>query len=278
MSQSTHSQEKARYTLATGAAAAQRLEIVHEIWGQGTREAALQSGLARGMKVADFGCGVGTVSTMLAELVGPEGRVTALDLSGEQIEMARARAGQAGFANVEFHEGNAMRTGLPDASFDLVHCRLLLLHLPDPMAALAEMKRVLRPGGILFVEDADMASGHSVPPSALDRFAELYPRLGRTRGLDYTLAGRLHLLVLQAGMVELSVRFNQPAYLTGRPRRGYELSLEEARPHLIEAGLITAGELDALLAEMRVAAEDPNLLVVTPRMTAVTARKPATTS
>ena len=273
MSSNPSSEEIARYTLATGAAAANRLEVLHEIWGPGTRETSIKAGLSRGMNVADFGCGVGTVSCMFAEIVGPEGRVVALDLSEAQLGQARMRAAGAGHANIEFLEADATATGIPDGSLDFVFCRFLLLHLPNPMAGLAEMKRVLRPGGILFVEDGDLTSGYTVPPSAIDRFGDLYPRLGTSRGLDYTLGRRVHKLVQDAGFGDLSVRMNQPAYLSGRERRAPEWSLEEAADALVGAGLCSRAELESILAEMRAAAADPDILFVAPRMTLVTARK-----
>jgi SAM-dependent methyltransferase len=273
MSSVSPSEESARYTLATGAAAANRLEVLHEIWGPGTRETSIKAGLSRGMKVADFGCGVGTVSCMFAEIVGPEGRVTALDLSAAQLEQARARASGGGFKNIDFLETDATATGLPEGSFDFVFCRFLLLHLPNPMAGLAEMKRVLRPGGILFVEDGDLTSGYTVPPSAIDRFGDLYSRLGASRGLDYTLGRRVHKLVQDAGFSGLTVRLNQPAYLAGRERRAFEWSLEEAADALVGAGLCSRAELGSILAEMRAAAATPDILVAVPCMTLVTARK-----
>jgi SAM-dependent methyltransferase len=218
---------------------------------------------------------VGTVSAMFAEIVGPKGRVLALDLSAAQLDQARARAAKAGLANVDFLETDATATGLPDGSFDFVFCRFLLLHLPKPMAGLAEMKRVLRPGGIIYVEDGDLTSGYTVPPSAIERFGDLYPRLGSSRGLDYTLGRRVHELVKDAGFVDLAVRLNQPAYLVGREKRALEWSLEEAADALVGAGLCSRPELDSILADMRVAAADPTLLFASPRMTLATGRKPA---
>jgi SAM-dependent methyltransferase len=267
------SREIARYTLATGESAANRLEVLHEIWGPMTRETAIQAGLARGHRVADFGCGVGTVSVMFAELVGPEGRVTALDLSPGQLAQARTRAAKAGHDNITFIEASATESGLPSESFDFVYCRFLLLHLPNPYAGLAEMKRVLRPGGTLFVEDADLSSGYSVPKCAIDHFGDLYVRLGDSRGLDYRLGRRLYQIVLEAGFVEAAVRLNQPTYTRGRERRTFEWSLAEAADGLIGAGLCTREKLDSILAQMRAAAEDPRILFVVPCMNLVTARK-----
>jgi ubiquinone/menaquinone biosynthesis C-methylase UbiE len=91
--------------------------------------------MAHGMKVVDFGCGVGTVSVMFAKMVGHEGKVVGLDLSEAQLEQARIRAVEQDCPNVEFIEANAMATKLPSGVFDFAYCRYLLIHLPDPAAA-----------------------------------------------------------------------------------------------------------------------------------------------
>jgi len=270
--------EARRYTLATGIEAAHRLEMLQEVWGPGTRAMALDAGLVPGMRVADIGCGVGTVTMMFAELVGPGGSVIGVDVSSAQLEQARGRAARmrphVGVSPVEFVQADAVATGLPGDSFDFVFCRFLLLHLPQPRAGLAEMRRILRPGGILYIEDADLASAYTVPPSAIESFGVLYPKLGAARGLDYRLGRRLHQLVLEADFGELMVRLNQPALLAGPGKRIGEWSLAEAAAGLIAAGLCTEAELGVILADMRAAAEDPNLLVAMPCMTLVAARKP----
>src|SRR5215469_5747742 len=74
-----------KYALATGEAADYRLRILHDLYGPGTRRVLLESGLRRGMHVADLGCGVGLVTALLAELVGHGGRVVGIDASGAQL-------------------------------------------------------------------------------------------------------------------------------------------------------------------------------------------------
>jgi tRNA A58 N-methylase Trm61 len=73
------------YALATGTAATHRLRVLHSLYGPGARRVLLRAGLQPGMRVADLGCGVGTVTALLAELVGPTGHVIGVDASGEQI-------------------------------------------------------------------------------------------------------------------------------------------------------------------------------------------------
>ena len=262
------------YVLATGQAAHFRLRILHGLYGPGTRHLLLGAGLRRGMRVADVGCGVGLVTALLAQLVGPEGQVVGIDFSGAQLAQARQRLASVG-ANASFVEASATDTGLPPGSFDLVYCRFLLLHLPDPERALGEMRSLLKPEGLLVCEDGDLTSAGSEPPSALAAFADLWGRLGPKRGLDYTLARRLFQMVLAAGFPAPEITFNQPVVARGENKRFLELSVAEAGPAFIDAGLITAEALDRTLAEMRRLNADGTVLAVMPRMTQVWARKPA---
>jgi SAM-dependent methyltransferase len=262
------------YVLATGLAADYRLRILHGLYGPGTRRLLLGAGLRRGMRVADVGCGVGMVTTLLAKLVGPEGQVIGIDFSGAQLAQARQRMASVG-ANASFVEASATDTGLPPCSFDLVYCRYLLLHLLEPERALAEMRSLLKPDGILVCEDADVISAGSEPPSALDAFADLWGRLGPARGVDYTLARRLFQMVLAAGFPAPEITYNQPVVARGEKKRFLELSVAEAGPAFIDAGLITVQALDRTLAEMRRLNADGTVLAVMPRMAQVWARKPA---
>jgi SAM-dependent methyltransferase len=262
------------YVLATGEAAAYRLRLLQGLYGPGTRRVLLDAGLRRGMRVADLGCGVGTVTGMIAKLVGPEGLVVGIDASGAQLNQARAQLNGDG-ANVTFVQASATDVGLPPGSFDLVYCRFLLIHLPDPEAALREMRTLLKPNGILVCEDGDLTACGSEPPSALDAFAGLWGRLGPLKGVDYTLGRRLYHLVRAAGFPAAEITFNQPVLARGEKKRLLELSVAEAGPSFVKAGLITRAELDRTLVEMRRLAEDESVLAVMPRMAQVWARKPA---
>jgi SAM-dependent methyltransferase len=164
---------------------------------------------------------------------------------------------------------------LPRESFDLVYSRFLLIHLPDPEAALHEMRGLLRPNGILVCEDGDLTTAGSEPPSALGAFADLFGRLGPRRGVDYTLGRRLFQMVLAAGFPAPEITFNQPAIARGENKRLLELSVAEAGPAFVEAGLLSAEQLDRALVEMRRLATDGTVLALMPRMAQVWARKPA---
>jgi SAM-dependent methyltransferase len=224
------------------------------------------------MRAADLGCGVGMVTGLIADMVGPRGHVVGIDASAAQLTQARAQLHPPGI-NISFVEASATDTGLPRESFDLVYCRFLLIHLREPEQALREMWALLKPNGILVCEDGDLTSAGSAPASALGAFAELWGRLGPKRGVDYTLGRRLCELVGDAGFPALEVASYQPVRARGRTKRLLELSVAEAGPAFVEAGLITAAELERTLAEMKRLADDETVLAVMPRMTQVWARK-----
>jgi SAM-dependent methyltransferase len=226
------------------------------------------------MCVAVLGCGVGMVTAMLAELVGPEGHVVGIDASVEQLVQARDRL-PPDRTNVRLVAASATDTGLPPASFDLVYCRFLLIHLREPERALREMWALLKPNGILVCEDGDLTTAGSQPPLALGAFADLWGRLGPARGVDYTLGRRLFQMVQAAGFPAPDINFNQPVRARGENKRFLELSVAEAGPAFVEAGLITAEELVSTLAEMRRLSADEAVVALMPRMAQVWGRKPA---
>ena len=263
----------ASYVLATGAAAVRRLHVLHEVYSPVGRRVLLQAGLKQGMKVADFGCGVGVVTRMLAKMVGPAGHVTGIDMNEAQLEEASELCASEGLTNTCFAEASAYRTHLPRNHFDLVYCRFLLLHLTDPAACLREMRDVLRPGGILVVEDGDLATAGSVPPSAMNLFADLFGRLAPTRGVNYSLGRDLYQLVTSAGFPNANMESHQPAIARGEQRYFLKWSVEEAGPALVKEGILTSERLAETLSAMQDVVDDPSILILAPRMTLVWARK-----
>jgi SAM-dependent methyltransferase len=265
--------KEGEYALATGEAAVHRLMLLHKVCSPAGRRVLLKAGLRPGMCAVDFGCGIGAVTRMIADMVGPAGSVTGLDASGAQLAQAREISRRQGYTNVSFIEADACASGLARDTFDLAYCRFLLLHLPDPAACLQEMRSVLRPGGLLVVEDGDLARAGSVPPTALDACADLWTRLGPKRGVDYSLARNLREIVRAAGFAAPEIEEHHPTLGCSEDRSLLKLSVQEAGPAFVAEGLITADALERTLAAMETAAGDPDLLVFGPRMSAVWARK-----
>src|SRR5579863_9822332 len=101
---------------------------------------------ASGMKVLDLASGTGEPAISLASRVGADGHVTALDLSAELLEIAAQRARDRGFTNFTTQQADAQSLPFPDSSFDLATSRFGVMFFPDPVLALRNLHRVLRPG------------------------------------------------------------------------------------------------------------------------------------
>lgn len=109
--------------------------------------------LQPGERVVDVGSGGGIDSLIAAKMVGPSGQIIGVDMTPAMLEMARKSASEAGAGNVEFREGLAESLPIPDGWADVVISNGVLNSLPDKLAALQEMARVLKPGGRLQIGD-----------------------------------------------------------------------------------------------------------------------------
>jgi ubiquinone/menaquinone biosynthesis C-methylase UbiE len=171
--------------------------------------------LRPGMDVLDLGCGPGSITVGIAGRVAP-GRVVAIDRDAGVLATAGTAARQAGLTNIEFAVMDAYHLDVPDESVDLSHAHQVLQHLADPVAALVEMARVTRPGGVVAARDADYAGWiwHPADP-LLDRWLELYRSLARSAGGEPD-AGR-HLLawVHAAGLRDVRASSSTWTYSTG---------------------------------------------------------------
>jgi len=263
------------YYLATGSAGEKRLALLEEVYGPDSARIMLSIGIPRGSHVADLGCGTGNTLRWFADQVGDEGEVTGIDVSGEQLVIAKARAEEGGYRNIRLMEASVYETGLPRAAFDVVHCRFVLCHLTRPMDALREMAALAKPGGLVIAFEIDIEGLFSVPRTpAYERTRELVLARTASRGADGRLGLKLPRMFLEAGLSAPETAFVHPIYLRSERKRLWEYSLLEAGGYTIEKGFCTQAELDSLAAELAAIAADETIAVAQATMPVTWARKP----
>jgi SAM-dependent methyltransferase len=160
--------------------------------------------LSSGATVLDVGCGPGTITADLATLVTPA-RVTALEVTEPALDLARAEITRRGLTTVDFRVGDVHALDFADDTFDVVHAHQVLQHVADPVAALREMRRVAKPGGLVAVRDSDYAAFTWFPQlPELTEWLELYERVARGNGGEPDAGRRLLSWAHAAGFTDVT--------------------------------------------------------------------------
>ena len=143
-------------------------------------------GLGPGQTVLDLGCGTGTFTVEMARQAGRAGRVHAVDIQAPMLDAARARVNDAGYAQrVHFHHCGAYRLPLERDSVDVAVLIATLSEMPQPLFALEELRRVLRPGGRLAVSEEMLHTGYVPDRVVRPWLHEVGFRFGGLRGTPF---------------------------------------------------------------------------------------------
>ncbi len=222
--------------------------------------------LVPGTTLLDVGCGPATISADLARRIAP-GRVIAMDRSAEVIDGALRDLGDV--PGLELMVGDVYDTGLPDAAVDVVHAHQVLQHLTDPVRALREMLRVLRPGGLLAVRDSDYASFAWAPPDpALERWMELYHQVTRGNGAEADAGRFLGAWVRAAGFADIEVGSSTWTFATPEDRAWWgglwadRATRSAFADQAVAGGFSDAAELAAISAAWLRWADHPDGVII----------------
>lgn len=205
-----------------------------------------------GMDLLDVGCGPASITADLAEFVAP-GRVVALDASPLAIEAARATLAARGLlGGVELAVGDTLALPFEDGAFDVVHAHQALQHVDDPVAALKEMRRVVRPGGTVAVRDAVYSAMSWFPqPEGMDLWLSAYMATARANGGEPDAGSRLLSWARRAGLAHVTASASSWCFAAERDRSWWSATWAERcfssfGPRACELGLATAADLQAM--------------------------------
>ena len=233
-------------------------------------------GLRPGQTALDLGCGPRGILDLLAEAVGPGGRVVGLDADPAHVTAARQYAFSQGLADVEVLAGDARHTGLLAASFDLVHTRTLLVTIPEPAEVVAEMARLAKPGGLVASQEADAEFSICYPPlPEWDRLLALFRASFPRAGADLRLGRRLPELFRAAGLTDVGATVYAGSYPAGHSRRTVIPDLVRSlHPVILGLGLAGERELADVDAAVRAHLADPRTLMMPHLLVTAWGRKP----
>lgn len=268
--------ERAEYLLGMEPAEVRRLERQHAVWRDVTTKVWDLAGFSPGQTVIDLGCGPGFAAVGLAQRVGPQGRVVAVDSSAQALDQCRARIQASSLQNVEVCEADVTRFDPSPWRADGVFARWLFSYLAEPEAVVETLASGLHPGAVVAVMDYwNYLSIQTQPAHPLFKkaYQAVYASLADTGG-SFDAAGRLPGLLARAGF---EVTALEPFCRTGRPGSPLWSWLDDfqslhLRP-LVDKGYLSREDLEAFFDWWGDLEQDPGAFMFAPPVLAVVAVK-----
>jgi SAM-dependent methyltransferase len=254
-----------------------RLVGIAQTFADLARDGFSHVGVRPGWRAIDCGCGPLGGLAVLADMVGPDGRVLGVDFNESTVHKARSVTAALGLSNVDvvaadLNEVDPLVLGGP---FDLAYTRLFLMHQRDPVHTLRQIGRLLRPGGWLVAHEAlRTPPPRSQPdlPALADYWALIHVLLERS-GVARDTVENLPRFAREAG---LKISDVSGGFLVGEANM-FDLhasTLAAAREGAVRSGAATETQVDALVRSLRVASIADNRWVSSPFMLRLTLRKP----
>jgi len=265
------------YVLGTHDAELERLGLQHRLWRARVLDGWRRARIGAGQTVLDVGSGPGYASLDLAEIVGRDGRVVALERSRRFLDALAARAAARGLAQLELRELDVVTGDFGVSGADAAWCRWVLCFVSDPRAVVRRIRAALKPGGVaVFHEYLDYRAWALSPPCAPHaRFVEQVIASWRAEGADPDIGRFLTSYLIEAGFrvesTHLHVEFIEPADPFWKWPVAY---VEVGSERFVELGRMTAAEARELVAAVRAAEARPETRMLTPPVIEVIARLP----
>jgi ubiquinone/menaquinone biosynthesis C-methylase UbiE len=186
----------------------ERLQAIEQVFDPASQKRLQSTGIAENWRCLEVGAGAGSMTRWLAAAVGENGKVVAVDLDTRFV----ANINQL---NVEVLEADVRHLLLENNSFDLIHARYILIHVPDFQVALTRMLKLLKPGGWIVLEEPDFSAARAIVGEAsacqsMNRVNQAILQMFANRGMDYALGVKLPAILQGLGLQQLSVENDAP--------------------------------------------------------------------
>lgn len=259
------------YVLERTEAEYRRLRTQAEIWAPFTERVLKQAGMTAGMNVLDAGCGPGEVMRLMNRCVGPSGHVTGVDIDAEVGPYGLARLNAEETGNFSFHSADLTAgESVPGSPFDVVYCRFFLIHMADPVDAVAKLAALLKPGGTLIAMDYVMNTMQIAPAEpTMERGIQLVLDVFEKSGKPLDCGVRLGEYFTRAGLpMPLGTDVEGKLEISGRAPPMLASVLESLSVPAEMLGLCPQPELRELVAGVREIAEQGQHAMHWPTVTA----------
>jgi SAM-dependent methyltransferase len=266
-----------RYVLAGGDEDLRRLLRISEQAAEMARAAFRRIGVQEGCNAIECGCGPIGALAVMAEMIGPGGRIVGVDFNKAAVEQARTVASSLGLDNVDVIEGDIheLEPATMGAPFDLAYTRLFLIHQADPAQTLRRIANLLRPGGLLIAQEPLSTPTPRAHPdvAALGEYWALLHRLLEHAGVPVGAVADLPQYAPEAGLEVVGM---SGYFATMDPEVGFDIhatTLAAARDRAIRAGVATEREINDLVLSLRSAKPEEHQWVSSPFFLDLTLRK-----
>jgi SAM-dependent methyltransferase len=255
----------------------QRLVALSESFEPPARWLLDQIQIQPGWRAIDVGCGPLGILHLLSERVGSKGVVVGLEREPRFAHMAQDQVARRHLGNVTVLQADVMASGLQNCSFDFAHERLVMVNLSSPETLLAELVDLVRPGGIVAVEEIDNASWVCQPPHpSWDKLLQTFHAAFRASGGNVCIGRRLPELVRAAGLGDVQYKVHVDFAMRGAYRRTHLLTLiDSLREQIIRLDLLTEDELARHRQTLATHLDDPNTVVIDKLLVQAWGRKPS---
>lgn len=264
MTETKHDHE---YVLGTHDEEISRLALQHRVWRPRALDAWRRAGFTVGQTLLDVGCGPGHASLDLGEIVGPTGRIVAVDGSRRFLDFLESTCRQRGLGNIESVEADLDRAELPDTAADGAWCRWVYAFVKNPRRVLEKVRAALKPGGVLVLHEYfDYSTWRVTPRSArIEQFVQAVMKSWRADGGEPDIALEL---AIWLGELRFEIKEMRPIIDVVPPTnfvwQWLKTFIHVNRQRLMKLGHLTAEQAAGIAEALEEVERTPHALMVSP--------------
>lgn len=258
--------EANNYIISGGPEGKKRLNTLSEVLYPYTKSLFENNGITKGMRFLDAGCGGGNVSVMASQMVGPAGKVAAIDFDKQIIALNQQEAIENNITNLQYKAMSIYDIEFNN-EFDIAYCRFLLSHLTEPQKALQKLVAGVKPGGRIIAEDVHF-SGHFCYPAnaAFEQYVALYSLAARKRGHNPEIGPELVTLFRSAGIEEIGFDVIHSAFTAGNGKWMAYITMDKIKDAIENTGLTDKNTITKILSGLEDFTKDENTIISLPRI------------